>query len=75
MVSHMTICKFVLAATAVALSGCASMEASAPASPPSLQNAVYVTGDSGTASGAKNAAAMPPGESKAMRFYWFLGGR
>ncbi|HEY4266318.1 MAG TPA: hypothetical protein VGM72_13445 [Micropepsaceae bacterium] len=61
------------------LSGCASMEA-APARSASLQNAIYVGGDTATVKPMNAASdgqkpAVPPGEPKAMRFYWFLGGR
>jgi len=78
----MTRQNLVLVVAAVALSGCASMDGSASnvtVSDPSasLQNAVYVPGGDIAAvrrTSADNATTMP-GESKAMRFYWFLGGR
>ena len=70
----MTICKLVLLAAAASLAGCASMEASAPSA--SVQNAVYVVGkDGATAQQASVDSQQMPGESKSMRFYWFLGGR
>ena len=47
------------------------MEASAPGQSASLQSAVYVVGQDG----ATLKPTTMPGESKAMRFYWFLGGR
>jgi hypothetical protein len=75
MVSRMAVCKFVLVAAAVALSGCASMQAAAPNPPASLQNAVYVVGQDGAVAKPANDDKTAPGESKAMRFYWFLGGR
>jgi hypothetical protein len=50
-----------------------------PASAPSasLQNAVFIPNADGAnlkRASIDNSAAMP-GESKAMRFYWFLAGR
>ena len=73
----MTKQKWVLIAGAATLSGCASMETPAPAQMASLQNAVYVANGNGTAAKQTSTdnSAMMPGESKAMRFYWFLGGR
>jgi hypothetical protein len=53
------------------------METPAPSQSASLQNAVYISnGDGATLkqAGADNSTMMP-GESKLMRFYWFLGGR
>jgi hypothetical protein len=75
MVGKMTICRLVLIAAATALSGCASMEASAPAPLSSVQNAVYVVGSDNAGTKQASAEKMPPGESKSMRLYWFLGGR
>jgi hypothetical protein len=78
----MTIKGCVLIAAAAALAGCASMEASAPAQSASLQNAVYVSNgapatlqQSAASADAQKPTTVPPGESKAMRLYWFLGGR
>jgi hypothetical protein len=43
----------------------------------SLQNAVYIPGAGGAAfkQASIDNSTMMPGESKAMRFYWFLAGR
>ncbi|HEX3484363.1 MAG TPA: hypothetical protein VHT51_04835 [Micropepsaceae bacterium] len=75
----MTIKGCVLIAAATALAGCASMEAQAPAQSASLQNAVYVSnGTPATLQAASTdgqKSSTQPGESKAMQFYWFLGGR
>jgi hypothetical protein len=74
----MTIRKLVLVAAAASLSGCASMEASAPNQSGSLQNAVYVVGQNGATvqqASVQDQTPTMPGESRAMRLYWFLGGR
>jgi PBP1b-binding outer membrane lipoprotein LpoB len=77
MVGKMTRQKLVLIVAAAALGGCASMETPAPAQSASLQNAVYISnGDGATLKAASvDNSMMMPGESKLMRFYWFLGGR
>jgi hypothetical protein len=77
MVGKMTRQKLVLIVAAATLSGCASMETPAPSQSASLQNAVYISnGDGATLKPASaDNSAMMPGESKLMRFYWFLGGR
>jgi hypothetical protein len=50
------------------------MQAVAPDQTASVQNAVYVVGQDG-AQVKQVSDKTAPGESKAMRFYWFLGGR
>jgi hypothetical protein len=73
----MTRQNLLLIAAALALSGCASMDVSASAPSASLQNAVFIPNADGAGlrpASANNLATMP-GESKAMRFYWFLAGR
>jgi outer membrane biogenesis lipoprotein LolB len=75
----MTTRGIVLVAAAIALSGCASTNTPAPGQSASLQSAVYVVGENAAtvkqASAEGQQATTMPGESKAMRFYWFLGGR
>jgi hypothetical protein len=77
MVGKMTRQNLVLVVAALALSGCASMDIAVPVQSASLQNAVFVPGADGAT--LKQASAdnstMMPGESKAMRFYWYLAGR
>jgi hypothetical protein len=55
------------------------MNTPAPGQAASLQSAVYVVGENAAtvkqASAEGPQATTMPGESKAMRFYWFLGGR
>ena len=55
------------------------MNTPAPGQSASLQSAVYVVGENAAtvkqASTEGQPATTMPGESKAMRFYWFLGGR
>jgi hypothetical protein len=75
MVRNVAISKFIFAAAAIALSGCASMQASAPGQSASVQSAVYVVGQDGAQAQQISTGKTAPGESKAMRFYWFLGGR
>jgi hypothetical protein len=71
MVGNMTKSKIGLLAAAVALSGCAAMNAPAA----SVQRAVYVIDAPGATPMAMKAADKADGESKLMRIYWFLGGR
>jgi hypothetical protein len=74
MVGKMTRQKLVLIAAAAALSSCASMDA--PSQSASLQNPVYVASNDGVSPKQASAdSAIMPGESRAMRFYWFLAGR
>jgi hypothetical protein len=53
------------------------METPAPTQIAGLQNAVYIAGGNGAAArpASDENSTMMPGESKLMRFYWFLGGR
>jgi hypothetical protein len=74
MVGKMTRQNLVLIAATAALSGCGSMNA--PSQSASLQNPVYVASNDGATSKQASAdSTMMPGESRAMRFYWFLAGR
>jgi hypothetical protein len=75
MVGIVAISKFIFVAAAIALSGCASMQASTADQSASVQSAVYVVGQDGTQVQQISTDKTAPGESKAMRFYWFLGGR
>jgi len=69
----MTKSKLVLVAAAIGLSGCAAMDSSATGQSARLQSAVYVKDDGANPLIQKTAAV--PGESKAMKIYWFLAGR
>ena len=54
------------------------MESSAPNQSGSLQNAVYVVGQNDARvqqASVQDQTPTMPGESRAMRLYWFLGGR
>jgi hypothetical protein len=75
MVGNVAMSKFIFVAAAIAVSGCSSMQASPADQPASVQSAVYVVGQDGAQVQPISSDKSAPGESKAMRFYWFLGGR